>query len=280
MSEQNSKNSKQEKIREICGKLIAMFESGQAPLVIARSVIQKKEGARPSDSWSIGNRILMFLAGTEDARGYRQWEEVGRHVKKGAKAFYILAHCTKEKTEKIINPETGKEQEEKKIVIVGFRGIPVFRYEDTEGKPLPVIDYKPEILPPLYDVAIKMGIKVEWQPYSGREYGYFTVGGQKIVLKSKDASVFFHELGHAAHSQFKTQRGGQQADQEIVAEMTAAVLSELYGYQNSLGNSWQYIKHYSEGDPNKAIRNILHVLSDVEKCVEMILEIKEERKTA
>jgi len=278
----NEQANKQEKIQEVCNRLIQMFKSGQAPAVIARSIIQKKEGSRPSDSWSIGNRILMFLAGTEDARGYRQWEEVGRYVRKGAKAFYILAPCTKRVIEVKTITDQGKEQkiEEEKVIITGFRGIPVFRCEDTEGKPLPVISYEPKVLPPLYDVAVKLGVKVEWQPYSGREYGYCTVDGQKIVLKSKDVPVFFHELAHVVHGQFKAQKGGQHADQEIVAEMTAAVLSELYGYQNSLGNSWQYIRHYSEGDPNKAIRNILHVLSDVEKCVEIILTGKEEKKTA
>jgi len=32
---------------------------------------------------------------TEDARGFRQWQKVGRRVKKGAKAFYILAPIRK-----------------------------------------------------------------------------------------------------------------------------------------------------------------------------------------
>jgi hypothetical protein len=33
----------------------------------------------------------VFIAGTEDARGFKQWKEVNRYVKKGAKAFVILA---------------------------------------------------------------------------------------------------------------------------------------------------------------------------------------------
>jgi len=33
----------------------------------------------------------MFIANTGDARGYRQWQKVGCHVKKKAKAFTILA---------------------------------------------------------------------------------------------------------------------------------------------------------------------------------------------
>lgn len=37
----------------------------------------KPECERPCDRWSPGNRLLL-AAGTEDARGYRQWQEVGR----------------------------------------------------------------------------------------------------------------------------------------------------------------------------------------------------------
>ncbi|HBQ26698.1 MAG TPA: hypothetical protein DD791_09935, partial [Syntrophomonas sp.] len=40
----------------------------------------------------------------------------------------------------------------------GFKAIPVFRYEDTEGEELPLKpDYKPAELPPLYDVALEFG---------------------------------------------------------------------------------------------------------------------------
>jgi len=269
-----------QKIKDICRKLISMFESGQAPAIVARSVIKKKEGSCPSDSWSIGNRILILLADTEDARGYRQWEEVGRYVKKGAKAFYIIVPCIKviHEAKETTDQETEHEQQvDEKKIIIRFRGVPVFRYEDTEGKPLTVSGYKPEILPPLYDVAIKMGIKVEWLPYSNKEYGYYTIDGKTIVLKSYDVPVFFHELGHAAHSQFKAQKGGQHTDQEIVAEMTAAVLAEIYGYHDYLGNCWAYIKQYSGNEPNRAIRGIMQILTDVEKCVEIILAKEKEQ---
>jgi hypothetical protein len=33
---------------------------------------------------------VIFLSGTQDARGFRQWKQVGRYVRKGGKAIYIL----------------------------------------------------------------------------------------------------------------------------------------------------------------------------------------------
>jgi hypothetical protein len=55
---------------------------------------------------------LTALAGTHDARGYRQWQQSDRHVKKGAKAFTIFAPCTK----KI--KEAGAED---RVICFGFR---------------------------------------------------------------------------------------------------------------------------------------------------------------
>jgi hypothetical protein len=36
----------------------------------------------PSANWSISNRTIQFIFGTSDSRGYRQWIEAGRQVKK------------------------------------------------------------------------------------------------------------------------------------------------------------------------------------------------------
>jgi hypothetical protein len=68
----------------------------------------------------------MYLNNTEDARGFRQWQQAGRRVNKGSKAFYILAPMFK-KVE-----ENGEEFQQ----LIGFRSVPVFRVEDTEGTPI------------------------------------------------------------------------------------------------------------------------------------------------
>lgn len=82
-----------EKAKESLNRLLQMFEIGDLPQAVARTVIADKTGhaVKPSDKWSLGNWLLMIVAGTGDARGFNQWQEVGRHVKKGAKA--ILYPC-------------------------------------------------------------------------------------------------------------------------------------------------------------------------------------------
>lgn len=136
---------------EAINNLINMFQNKDFPQKLALTIIKRVDENIPSDNWSITNKIIMLMIGnTTDARGYKQWQEAGRHIKKGEKAFYILAPNTK----KIKN-----EEDEDEYIITGFRPIPVFRYESTEGKEIPHHDYKPQELPPFLDVAEKWILK-------------------------------------------------------------------------------------------------------------------------
>ena len=78
--------------------ILEIFKSGQIPEAVSYAAFPSFD--IPSEQWSYLNRIIMWLNGTYDARGYRQWEEAGRHVKKGATAFHIFApRLVKEKKE-------------------------------------------------------------------------------------------------------------------------------------------------------------------------------------
>ncbi|WP_018085701.1 hypothetical protein [Desulfurispora thermophila] len=272
----NNNTKNQEKASAVLAKLILAFQTGELPAAIAQTVITGP--GRPSARWSLGNRIIMFLAGTEDARGFQQWQQVGRRVKKGAKAFYILAPTTRTVRTRVreVDPETGEEVEREvcRQIITGFRYVPVFRYEDTEGDPLP--SCKPSQPPPLMDVARRFVNDIRYEPFMGGWYGAFSPGRSQIVLATHDAHVFFHELAHAVHHQVRPGglQGGQQADQEIVAEVVACALCELYGYQGYLWHGWQYIQHYA-CDGEKALRRIMAVLAEVEKVLLTILDIAE-----
>lgn len=279
-----------EKAKATLNRLLAMFESGDLPPAVARTMLRRQAGdERPSDKWSMGNRIIMLLNGTEDARGFKQWEEVNRRVKKGAKAFYILAPLTKKVIFKAkeIDPETGEECkiEEERMVVIGFRFIPVFRYEDTEGEPLPETKYAPPEPPPLAEVAKAFGVQeIIYTPSSDRSYGFYSWGenGKKIVLHTHDVKTWFHELGHAVHHTFRHLQNGQVAEQEIVAEVFAAVMCELHGIRGYHQHSWEYIRHYAANDPGEALKVIFRVLSDVEECMKRVFAAAEdlEKKSA
>src|SRR4030067_153556 len=110
-----------EKVRQALERVVQRFKEGDIPEAIAYSMFPIPN--IPASRWSLLNRTLMFISGTSDARGYRQWQEVGRHVKKGSKAITILAP-------RFIRKQT-EEDEEAKSILVGFLSVPVFKVEDT-----------------------------------------------------------------------------------------------------------------------------------------------------
>lgn len=264
---------KDERVKGSLEKLLGMFESGNLPPAVARTMIRRQEGdERPSDKWSLGNKLLMCISETEDARGFKQWQDVNRRVKKGAKAFHILAPSTTRKKVNTIDPETGKELEEDRLVIKGFLFIPVFRLEDTEGEPIASVDYTPPELPPLYNVASKFGIKVQYKPGDSSCYGSFVPGRNSINLYTHDVKTYFHELGHAVHNTFRPLTGGQDPFQEVVAETVACTLCEMYGHTGYAWHGWKYVQSYTGNDPKQALKSVMKALCDIEKVLEIIWE--------
>lgn len=266
-------------IDDAAQKLLQMFETGQMPEAAARTIIQKQTSDhKPCHSWSLGNQILMIANDTEDARGFKQWQEAERNVQKGAKAFYILAPMTRKvKTKEIeIDKTTGKEKEveKEKTFIRGFKGIPVFRLEDTQGKPLPEIDYKPAELPPLWEAAKNLNLGVQYKPAVNEStYGSFYFMKGKIELYTHDTKTFFHELAHAAHHTFMPLKGGQDPKQEMVAEMSSAVLMVMYDIKGYEKHSFDYIRNYAKShDAKGVVKEIMGVMNEVEKVVNVILD--------
>ena len=263
------------RIKESIQKVLESFKNQSFVNQVSLSYIQKQITDKPSNYWSIGNRFLMYLHGTSDARGFQQWQKVERTVRKGAKAIHILAPVYKKirvKDKEVDENGNEVEIEDEISVIAYFKTIPVFRVEDTTGKEIVYPEYKPENPPKLIDIAQKMGIEVNWEGGDNQEYGYYVLGHNKIVLKSYDEKVFYHELAHAIHDKYlENLQGGQIARQEIIAEMTAAAICELFGVESYLQRSYEYISHYADSNsPTKTIAEIMRILDKVEKIINII----------
>lgn len=256
--------------------ILEMFESGDVPERIASTVIARLEGLAPMASWSLGNQLLALRAGTTDARGYRQWQGVGRYVAKGERAVWILAPCTRKVTETdAVSGETTS-----RPIVTGFKCIPVFAYESTEGMPIERENFDPPQLPPLHEVAEALGVSVEYAPAPhGCDYqGFYQPDKDRIVLVTHAERTFFHELAHAAHRRVLQARGedltnGQNASQEIVAETVAATLCKLYGFDGYIFAGREYVAAYAEaakiGSPAKAA---IKCLADVQATLYLIVE--------
>ena len=247
---------------ELLGKMATAFSQSKFEDVIERKLISAPQ--IPSSSWSMGNYMLMRMQGTEDARGYNQWGLVGRHVKKGAKAIYILVPMiVKREVEK-----DGETKEERRVI--GFKCQPVFRVEDTEGQQLET--YEPKAIPPLFELMERNGCVVTWDnSKDGRTYGYVTADGKHMSLSTKDPEVFFHELVHLYDFKNYKCKGGQDPVQEIVAELGSCVLCKLYGLDRK-SNAYQYIASYvGSDDPRLVGQACFKVLNRVQQALNGIL---------
>lgn len=287
------KKARSEKAKSQLHKIVDLFQSENIPKAIKEVTFPPFNV--PSNRWSLSNRLIMFFSGTSDARGFNQWKDTGRHVKKGTKALYILAptmykcascecgHRFRHQALKKIGRDSSSVQCPKckaylnankiKTVVSGFRGVPVFRKEDTEGRELEYEKIKVPDLP-LLDVAEKWGIDIKGVAFQGRLFGYYQSSNNKIVLASPEEKTFFHELSHASQDRIGLLRKERQNKfNEVTAEVSALVLAELVGRENpNTGATYNYIKEYIGTEDKAEIgKYLLKVLSDVEKIVNNII---------
>ena len=257
-------------------KILRAFEDiNSLPKPLAQIFIRRNDSPH-CRKWSWGNQLLVILHGFTDARGFRQWEQVGRSVKKGAKAFHILGPVTK----KWRNEETGEE----KVIVVGFKGLPVFGLQQTEGPPLPSGD--PDIEKwveslPLLDVAKRWGLAVE--TFDGEMMGFFGryINREGIELGVKNLSTWAHELVHAADDRNgNLKEKGQHWRSETVAELGGAVLLEILGFKHEadLGGCWHYIQAYAQREEIGAAEACMKVLDRTCAAVGLILDTGEQIK--
>lgn len=239
-------------------KVVNQFKTGDLSPISKVARIRLDVSA-PARKWSLSNKVLAFMQAEElDCRGFVQWQQLGRQVRRGSKAVYIFRPHTITKT---------TEDDEKEAVCIGFSTVPVFAASCTEGDGI-LPGYAPAELPPLTEVAKKFGVQVDYVPVTPDKLGDCKIDGSKIRLGSHDTRVFFHELTHAIHASIDGGlKGGQQTDQETIAEFTTAVLMDFYGFGDNTGNAWRYISHYSE-DPIIAITK---ALGTVEKVLGVLL---------
>lgn len=256
----------------VANKIIEAFKTGNLPKALAPIFIRRKDGV-PCRSWSFGNQLLCVLNGTSDARGIRQWNECGRWVKKGSKAFDILVPLLKPTI--VIDADT--KQEKRIEILVGFKTAPVFAVESTDGKELPKLD--DEIMRwidalPLVEIARAWGLNIEaFNGRDGKALGHYCLD-QAIGLGVKNLSTWAHELLHSAdHRLGNLKEKGQHWRSETVAELGGAVLLECLGFdtESDRGGCMDYVSKYAINAGLQPIQACMDVLKRTCEAVELIL---------
>jgi hypothetical protein len=282
---QNSEANRNEKTKRAIEHVIDAFRSGDIPAAIAHAKFGIPENV-PMAQWSERNQMIATLHGTIDARGFQQWKTAGRSVKRGAKAFYILAPWTirkkvtklSEAGEIIIDNETGEPIKTESTIVIGYYDVPVFRAEDTEGEPL-TYNHLDESKFDLAPVARSWGIDIRTVAFTGIGNAYYCYDGDiHIGMATDSEKTFCHELAHAAHHRWCKRNGFNfaelpQWEMEIVAELSSGALLYLIGKKPEVGFHFEYISRHAE---NAGMELFTACWKVTETCQKVIDEIMEE----
>ena len=266
-----------EKVRAEIEGLLKAFKEPESLEIVAKSMFRRGIDI-PSDNWSILNRLIMMRHGTMDARGPKAWFKIGRKVLKAGN-FCIIAPklWLKPVLDNDGKPVLDAKGKEKKIpILVGFNPIPVWPIENTEGKE---VDYKMDKEMPKFlceQVAKSWGISIKQTFDNPSFYGYFSSTKKEIVMATDSQATFFHELAHSADEKIQGKvKEGQDAQQEIVAEMSAAVLMKMFGLKHGSKNTYDYISKYADNLKKEPVDAVIPLVSRIGKAINLILDENE-----
>ena len=199
-------------------------------------------------TYSFRNQLLIALQcpGASRVAGFNKWRDLGRTVKKGEKAAWILAPMTKVVGEDSL---TG----DKVHAVRGFRTVGVFDISQTEGKELESEQFRivakgdaPEQVALLTRLAVSMGFKVEFGE-TGALNGWVN-SDRQIMIKASNPSMaqaktLIHELAHGLLGH-PGRKDLSREVMELQAETTAFVVSQALGLETAQEN-FNYLAHWT-----------------------------------
>ncbi|GAG15343.1 unnamed protein product, partial [marine sediment metagenome] len=205
-------------------------------------------------SW---HNSLLILTQRPDAirvAGFKTWQTLGRHVRKGERGIMIFAPRPYHKEVENGNGETDT------IDGIYFRPVHVFDVAQTEGADLPTIDVPTidtiadDLLGKLQRVATERGIPVTFQTIETGAFGVSkggTIDVDNRHATGQQAKTLAHELAHEALHKAERPDGMTRNIAELEAESVAYVVCTHFSLDVEVRSS-RYIALW-EGD-SKALR--------------------------
>ena len=246
------------------------------------------------------NNTLLIAMQRPDATlvtGYRNWQTMGRQVKKGEKGITILAPAPiKRKREQEILDQNNKplldgngkpKTEEVEVIIPRFKPTTVFDISQTDGEPIETL--APEELTEAvadYDLFMKAiteisPVPIRFDEIEGEAKGYYHSVDKEIVIQkgmsdSQTIKTAIHETGHARlHDKDLMAEQGIEKDRltkEVEAESVAYCVCSAFGVDTS-EYSFPYIAGWSSGRDMKELKTSMDTIRKT--AGEMIDELSE-----
>ena len=220
-------------------------------------------------NYSFGNAMLIYIQRPDATyvKGYKAWNQIGRHVVKGAKGIGILCPCIR-KIEVIKEPldtnvYNDKEAEKEiKKVISGFRMGYVYDLSDTAGddSQLPVLvtgllsstDEEKALYESLISYVSKEYCVQECD--CGSSKGSYNLETHVISINNKieyrqKIKTLLHEYSHALDFKMHPDDDIPRNKRELIADSTAFVVCLRLGVDTS-SYSFSYLKSWLK-EPNE-----------------------------
>lgn len=314
MSEELTKT----KLLPIQGKdmdsIMQNLETGVAELFTSERYQEYLKTMSKFHNYSFNNTLLIAMQRPDATlvTGYRNWQSMGRQVKKGEKGITIIAPVPiKRKKEQavldqdqkpVIGPDGKPKTEEVEVTLPCFKAITVFDIEQTTGEPIRTL--APEILTAtvedfdLFLQAIReiSPVPIRFDAIEGSANGYYHNLDKEIVIKkdmsqSQTLKTAIHETAHARlHDKEIMESQGIEKDRltkEVEAESVAYCVCSVFELDTS-EYSFPYIAGWSSGKELRELKASMDVIrktageiiDELTEKIEMMLEQKQEKLIA
>lgn len=280
------KKGHSDKIKELTDKL----EAGIKEVFTSDKYREYLSTMQKFHNYSYNNSMLILLQKPEASyvAGYKTWETLERHVRKGEKGITILAPCPykAKKAVEVIDPNMGQVKrdlqgnpvkEEKEITYANFKAISIFDYSQTEGKPLP--ELAQELKGEIPDYMILMDsvreiapVPVRFEEWDKSKKGHYDLANKEIVIKSgmSDLQTVKTAIHETAHSILHKDQAHvkDSATMEVEAESVAFVVCQHLGLDTS-DYSFGYLAGWSS---DKELPELKSSLQTIQKTAHEVIE--------
>jgi antirestriction protein ArdC len=221
--------------------------------------------------------VMLIASQRPDAThvaGYRTWQELGRHVKKGEHGIAILAPLIY-RAKADDEDAQAQDQHHRPSVLRGFKVVHVFDVSQTEGEPLPqfaqITGTPGEHLERIRSLIGKHGIRLEYAPISGGALGASEGGAIRVrpdLEQAEEFSVLVHELAHELLHRGERRQQTTKTVRETEAEAVAFVVSHAIGLESTTRSS-DYIQLYS-GSKDTLAESLEHIQKTAAQIIEAL----------
>lgn len=277
------KAKKQEEVKGLLDKLHA----GVSAISTSDEWAAMLRFASKLHNYSWNNQLLIYMQNPNATAvaGYKQWQKLGRQVKKGEKGLSILAPSIRKYT---VENNDGEEEERR---YMRFRVVKVFDISQTDGPAVPSHrdicsllsgsdDLAAEVFDVLKDYAEQtLGYTVGFESFSRDGLnGLCDYSAKKITIsadreKLQQAKTLAHEIGHAMmHGDAGPFCHVPTDYREVEAESFAFCVMGSFGLDTS-DYSFGYVAGWSGADPKKVEKTATRI----QKAVGQILEALEDQ---